>query len=121
MEHEDLTKLVIAGAFDVHKILGSGFLEKVYESALKYELTKLGLNVKQQYPINVRYQGHVVGEFFADLLIEDLIIVELKAVRSLTVDHEVQLVNYLSAIGIDIGLLINFGSSVQVKRKHRRL
>ena len=120
MENEELTKLIIACAFEVHHRLGAGFLEKVYENALKIELSKHGLMVKQQHPINVYYDDSIVGEYFADLFVNDLIVVELKAVKTLTVDHEVQLVNYLSAINVDIGLLINFGSSVRVKRKHRK-
>lgn len=120
MEHEELTKLIIASAFRIHNRLGAGFLEKVYENALRIELLKRGLKVKQQHPINVYYEDSVVGEYYADLFVEDMIIVELKAGKALTIDHEIQLVNYLSAVNIDIGLLINFGSSVNVKRKHRK-
>ncbi len=120
MVHEELTKLIIASAFRIHNRLGAGFLEKVYENALRIELLKRGLKVKQQHPINVYYEDSVVGEYYADLFVEDMIIVELKAGKALTIDHEIQLVNYLSAVNIDIGLLINFGSSVNVKRKHRK-
>jgi len=80
---------------------------------------KSGLFVKLETPITVYYEGHVVGEYFADLWVEDRIIIELKAVQSLAKDHEVQLVNYLTATGMDSGLLLNFGSSVQVRRKYR--
>jgi GxxExxY protein len=120
MKDENLTKIVIGCAFQVHNALGAGFLEKVYENAMQIELTKQGLNVRQQAPIMVHYDGQIVGEFYADLWIEDCVIVELKAVRSLDKAHEVQLVNYLTATGIDTGLLLNFGPSVQVKRKFRR-
>ena len=120
MEHEELTKLIIASAFRIHNRLGAGFLEKVNENALRIELLKSGLKVKQQHPINVYYEDSIVGEYYADLSVEDMIIVELKAGKALTIDHEIQLVNYLSAVNIDIGLLINFGSSVNVKRKHRK-
>jgi GxxExxY protein len=114
-----LTATIIGCAYKVHKALGSGFMEKVYENALRIDLVKQGLRVKQQEPIKVWYKDQIVGDYCADLLVEERIIVELKAVQSLTKEHEVQLVNYLSATKIDTGLLINFGSSVQVKRKYR--
>ena len=120
MKHKDLTGVVIGCAFKVHNTLGIGFLEKVYENALYIELAKHKLRVQQQTPITVYYEGEPVGEYFADLLVEDNVIVELKAVRDLRKEHEVQLVNYLTATGIDTGLLINFGPSVQVKRKYRQ-
>ncbi len=119
MEHEDLTKGIIAGAFAVHNNLGSGFLEKVYENSLFIELTERGFEVEQQMPISVFYKGKKVGDYVADLLINKTIILELKAVENLHPIHETQLVNYLTATGLDIGLLINFGSSVVVKRKFR--
>jgi len=116
---DTLTETIIGCAFKVHKILGSGFLEKVYENALRVELMKQGLRVRQQEPIKIWYEGQMVGDYFADLLIEERIIIELKAVQSLVKEHDVQLVNYLTATKMDVGLLINFGSSVQVKRKYR--
>jgi len=116
---DELTEKVIGCAYRVHNELGVGFLEKVYENALRIELGEAGLAVKQLHPIPVRYHGEVVGDFYADLKIEDRLIVELKAVQALAKEHEVQLVNYLAATGIDNGLLINFGSSVEVKRKFR--
>lgn len=121
MDNEELTKSIIACAFAVHRQLGAGFLEKVYENAMIVELSMRGLKVKQQHPINVFYNNFIVGEYFADLFIEDQLIVELKAGKTVTLDHEIQLVNYLSATGINIGLLINFSNSVQVKRKHRKM
>jgi GxxExxY protein len=120
MKDKDLTERVIGCAYTVHNALGSGFLEKVYENALRVELEKAGLISEQQVPITVYYDGQIVGEFAADLLVEDKLIVELKAVQALAKKHEVQLVNYLTATNIDIGLLINFGPSVQVKRKYRQ-
>ena len=96
-----------------------GFLEKIYENALRIELEKLGLKVKQQEPINVCYEGQVVGEYYADLWVDESVVIELKAAQTLVKQHEVQLVNYLTATGIDCGLLLNFGPSVQVKRKFR--
>lgn len=92
---------------------------KAYENALRIELEKLGLNIRQQEPISVKYQGQVVGEYYADLWVDRLVVIELKAIQTLTQRHEVQLVNYLNATGIDNGSLLNFGPSVQVKRKFR--
>jgi len=119
MKDGDLTEIIIRCAFNVHNALGPGFLEQVYENALRIELVKQGLQVKQQAPIEVWYDGQVVGSYYADLLVENRVIVELKAVRSLTKAHEVQLVNYLTATGIDTGLLLNFGPSVEIRRKFR--
>ena len=99
--------------------MGPGFLEKVYENALRIELEKAGFRVKQQAPINVIYEGQIVGEYYADLWVNERVVVELKAALVLAKAHEVQLVNYLTATGINDGLLINFGPSVQVKRKFR--
>jgi GxxExxY protein len=119
MTKDDLTRQIIGCAYKVHNILGPGFLEKIYENALRIELEKLGLTVKQQEPIRVIYDGQIVGEYYADLWINERIVVELKAALALAREHEVQLVNYLTATGVNDGLLINFGPSVQVKRKFR--
>jgi GxxExxY protein len=119
MKDDDLTHKIIGCAYKVHNALGPGFLEKVYENSLRIELERLGLEVKQQEPINVTYDGRVVGEYFADLWVDKRVVIELKAVQMLIKRHEVQLVNCLAATGIDCGLLLNFGSSVQVKRKFR--
>ncbi len=119
MQDQELTQKIIGCAFKVHNTLGAGFLEKVYENALTIELGKHGLRVVQQAPIQVCYEGHIVGDFCADLWVADRVIVEIKAVQNLHIRHEVQLVNYLAATGVDIGLLLNFGDSVQVKRKFR--
>jgi GxxExxY protein len=120
MKVDDLTQNIIGCAYKVHNALGPGFLEKVYENALRIELEKLGLDVKQQEPINVGYDGQIVGEYYADLWVDGRVVIELKAVQTLTQRHEVQLVNCLTATGIEDGLLLNFGSSVQVKRKFRQ-
>ena len=120
MTVDELTEEVIGCAYRVHNELGTGFLEKVYENALRIELVEVGLAVKQQHPIPVHYHGEEIGDFFADLIVEDRLIIELKSVQNLAKEHEVQLVNYLTATGIDNGLLINFGSSVEVKRKYRQ-
>ena len=120
MDEEALTEKIIGCAMQVHRVLGPGFLESIYEKALAHELSKIGLNVVCQHPIQVIYDGIVVGDFIADMLIEDRIIVENKAVSALMKAHEVQLVHYLTATGIEIGLLINFGAaSLEFKRKHR--
>lgn len=119
MKDDDLTHKIIGCAYKVHNALGQGFLEKVYENSLRIELEKLGLRVKQKEPINVTYDGRVVGVYYADLWVNDRVIIELKAVQTLVKQHEAQLVNYLAATGIDCGLLLNFGPSVQVKRKFR--
>ena len=114
-----LTEKIIGCAYQVHNALGSGFLEKVYENSLRIELEESCLQVEQQTPVPVYYRGRVVGDFYTDLLVEKRVIIELKAVRELAKEHEVQLVNYLQATGIEDGLLINFGPSVQVKRKFK--
>ncbi len=119
MENSTLTHQVIGAAYKVHNTLGFGFLEKVYENAFAIELRKLGLVVEQQYPITVYYDGQIVGDYKADLVIDGDLIIELKAVSHIIEEHEVQLVNYLNATRRPFGLLINFGTSVEVKRKYR--
>jgi len=116
-----LTGKIIECAMKVHRTMGPGFLESVYENALAHELRKAGLEVACQVPIPVRYDGIVVGDFTFDMLIAGQVIIENKAVLNLTGTHETQVVNYLTATSIDIGLLINFGApSLQYKRKYRR-
>jgi GxxExxY protein len=120
LQHQDLTQKIIGCAYRVYKKLGFGFLESVYQNALLIELSREGLSATAGEPIQVLYDGEVIGIFEADVLVEKLVLLELKAVRSLVPAHEVQLVNYLTATGIDIGLVINFGESrVEVKRKFR--
>ncbi len=119
MTDEEVRQRIIGCAFKMHNKLGAGFLERVYEDAMRIELEREGMQVQQQAAINVMYDGEVVGEFAADLLVLKRVIVELKAVRSLAPEHEVQLVNYLTATGIDSGLLLNFGKSVEVRRRLR--
>ncbi len=116
---DEITRQIIGSAFRVHNGLGSGFLEKVYENALYIELKEAGFKVLQQHPVPVYYRNRMVGDYFADLLVDDQIVVEIKAVGNLAPIHEVQLVNYLAGTNLDTGLLINFGSSVEVKRKYR--
>jgi GxxExxY protein len=105
---------------EVHSTLGSGFLESVYQNALVWELRKSGFRCEAQKPIIVRYDGQVVGAFAADLLVNDSVIVEVKAIQSLAKPHEVQLVNYLTATGLNEGLLLNFGAErLEFKKKFR--
>lgn len=117
---EKLTELVIGCAFKVFNTLGFGFLESVYEKSLLIELRRQGIAAKAQSPIKVFYASENVGDFFADILIENQLILELKSVSQLTPAHQVQLVNYLNATGIENGLLINFGAQkVDMKRKFK--
>lgn len=117
MKYSELTEKIIKATYKVHNALGFGFLEKVYQNALAIELKKMGLDIGTESPITVYYENEIVGEYIADIIVEDKVILELKAVKELAEIHEVQLVNYLKATGIKVGLLINFGHSVQVKRK----
>jgi len=117
MLHQEITDLIIKSFYKVYNSLGYGFLEKVYENALKIELLKQGLTVEQQKNIKVFYESEQVGEYFADLLINDLVIVELKAAENLCEEHEAQLLNYLKATELEVGLLLNFGKEPQFKRK----
>ena len=108
MEINDITYAINGAVFEVNNILGPGFLEKVYENALLAEFKRRGLKAKNQVPISVSYKGEVVGEYFADLLVEDKVIVELKTVENLDRTHEAQLLNYLKATDLKVGLLVNF-------------
>jgi GxxExxY protein len=116
-KHSNITDLIIKAFFNVYNKLGYGFLEKVYENAMVIELRKLGLDVINQKGIKVYYDEIEVGQYVADLIVEDVIIVELKAAESLCEEHEAQLTNYLKATNVEVGLLINFGKSAQFKRK----
>jgi GxxExxY protein len=120
MEEQELTEKIIGCAMRVHSALGPGFLESVYAKALEHELRKIGVKVECEKVITVKYDGVVVGEFSADKLVAEKVIVEEKAVQSLVSAHEVQLVNYLTATGMEIGLLLNFGAQrLEYKRKAR--
>ena len=120
MDINHLTHRIIGCAYTVHNVLGSGFLEKVYENALKIELKKHGIYVLQQCKLPVLYEGQQVGLYFPDLWIEEQLIIEIKAIVTLAPEHELKLIHYLTATGIDHGLLINFGDTVQIKRKFRQ-
>ena len=120
MEIKELSTKVVNAVYEVHRHLPEGFLEIVYRNALVHELRSSGLKCTVEMPIQVLYKGHVVGDYRCDILVEDCLILELKAKGTLNPRDEVQLVNYLVATGIDYGLLINFGSEKpQIKRKRR--
>ncbi|WP_414662382.1 GxxExxY protein [Horticoccus sp. 23ND18S-11] len=117
----DLAGRVIGLAMKVHSKLGPGYLESVYQNALAYELQKAGFTVAAEVRLKVRYEGVIVGEFDADMLINSFLLIENKAVRVLSVAHEVQLVNYLTTTGLDEGLLLNFGAArLEFKKKFRQ-
>ena len=117
LKHAELTDQVIAAFFAVYNTLGYGFLEKVYENAMVIELGRRGVVVLAQAPITVFYHGQAVGEYFADLLVADKVIVELKAVKALAQEHEAQLLHYLRATRIEVGLLLNFGPEPTFQRR----
>ena len=113
----ELTYLINGAIFEVNRILGPGFLEKVYENALLMELKARGIEAVAQYPIKVRYKDKIAGEYFADILVEDQVIIELKTVDKIEKIHEAQLLNYLKATGIKVGLLVNFkNAKAEIKR-----
>jgi len=116
-KHSGLTSQIIKAFYDVYNTLGYGFLERVYENSLVIQLRKAGLEVLPQAPIEVRYDGHVVGEYFADLVVDSRVMVEVKAARALSDAHEAQLLNYLKATRYEVGLLLNFGPKPEIKRK----
>ena len=117
MEDASLTFKIIGCAFAVHNALGYGFLEKVYENALKRSLEKSGFVVSQQIPIEVIFEGEQVGMYYADLIVNNAVILEIKAAENLRSEHEAQLINYLKATNIEVGLLLNFGEKPEFKRK----
>ena len=122
MEHRELTENIIGCAYNVYNKMGFGFLESVYEKCMLIELRKAGLDVESQKPITVYYENEIVGEFVADIIVNDTVILELKSVRQIINAHEVQLVNYLVATGKPVGLILNFGESkVEIKRKIKNL
>ena len=117
MNVNELTYLINGAIFEVTRILGPGFLEKVYENALLMELKARGIKAVAQHPINVKYKDKIVGEYYADLLVEDQVIIELKTVGKIEKIHEAQLLNYLKATGIKVGLLVNFkNTKADIKR-----
>jgi GxxExxY protein len=115
-EHAELTSRVIGAFYEVYNELGHGFLESVYRDAMALVLTAVGLRVDSEKPISVWFRGQVVGTFYADLIVESAVIVEAKGIRALDSAHEAQLLNYLRATDVEVGLLLNFGPKPQVKR-----
>lgn len=116
-KHSDITEKIIKSFYKVYNTLGYGFLEKVYENAMFIELRSLGLFVQKQKQIKVYYQEEKVGEYYADLIVSESVIVELKAAAAICEEHEFQLINYLKATEIEVGLLLNFGKAPVFKRK----
>ncbi len=122
MEYEEITETIIGCAYRVYNKMGFGFLESVYEKCLIIEMRKAGLDTELQKSITVYYEGEVVGEFVADIIVNNSVIIELKSVRRIISAHEVQLVNYLVATGKPVGLILNFGErKVEIKRKVKDL
>lgn len=121
MNIEELIKLIINKAYEVRSYLVAGYLESVYKKALLIELREAGLKVEDEVEMPVRYKGHIIGDFRADIVVEGCVIIELKAVAQLLPAHAIQLVNYLSVARVDYGLLINFGAAerLEIKRKYR--
>ncbi len=115
--HQELTEKILNAFYKVYNKLGYGFLEKVYENALAIELNKMGLKCEKQKPIAVYYNEIEVGNYFADLIVNSCVIIELKAAEKISKEHEFQLINYLKATEIEVGLLLNFGKHPEFKRK----
>lgn len=119
--HKELTEKIIAACFDVSNELGAGFLESVYEKALLIALADRGIDAKLQVPLQVKFRDQIVGDFFADIVVEKKSLVELKAVKSLAPEHQAQIINYLNATGVEIGLLVNFGNpKLEYRRFYRQ-
>ncbi|MDZ4664362.1 MAG: GxxExxY protein [Bacteroidota bacterium] len=116
-KHTEITEKIIKAFYNVYNTLGFGFLEKVYENAMYIELLSMGLNVDKQKIIKVYYEGSEVGEYYADLTVNESVTIELKATESLCNEHECQLLNYLKATEIEVGLLMNFGKKPEFKRR----
>jgi GxxExxY protein len=115
--HSEITEKIIKAFYNVYNSLGYGFLEKVYENALLIELNSLGLKCEKQKGIKVYYKNEIVGDYFADIIVEECVILELKAAENIIEEHEFQLINYLKSTHCEIGLLLNFGKNPQIKRK----
>ena len=115
--YKEETDEIIETFYEVYNTLGYGFLERVYQNALYQELKRRGFDCKAQYPIKVFFKGQEVGEYYADVLVNECIILELKAVDTLCKEHELQLINYLKATDMEVGLLLNFGERPQIRRK----
>ena len=117
MKHKELTEEIIKIFYKVYNTLGYGFLEKIYENAMMIEFRKAVIPAVSQSPIKVAYGDEIIGEYFADILVDGKVIIEIKAVKNLIVDHEAQVLNYLKATNVEVGLLLNFGPEPEIKRK----
>jgi GxxExxY protein len=115
--HQELTGEILKAFYAIHNRMGFGFAEKIYENSLSIELEEMGHKCVQQHPISVYYKGQIVGQYFADILVDDLIIIELKAAELIVSEHEAQLINYLKATKYEVGMLLNFGAEAKFKRK----
>jgi GxxExxY protein len=115
--HSELSEQIINAFFHVYKVKGYGFPEKVYENALAISLRKRGFAVTQQQPVTVYFEGEEVGHYFADLVVDDKFIIELKSVEEIHSRHETQLTNYLRATAVEVGLVLNFGEKAEIKRR----
>jgi len=115
--HSDITEQILKAYFKVYNKLGYGFLEKVYENAMMIELKRLDLLCEKQKSLNVSYDGLIIGEYYADIIVNECVIIELKAAENLCAEHECQLVNYLKALEIEVGILLNFGKRPEFKRR----
>lgn len=121
MLYEDITEQIISACFDVINELGAGFLESVYEKALLVALREKGLAAQAQIPLKVTFRGQNVGDFVADIIVEDKVLLELKAIKGLNAEHQAQIINYLKATGMELGLLINFGNpKLEFRRLYRQ-
>ena len=117
LKHGEITEQIIQAFYKVYNSLGYGFLEKVYQNAMVVELRRRGLNAQPQAKVNVSYEGELVGEYYADILVNGCVIIEIKAAECLCPEHHAQLLNYQKATGIEVGLLLNFGPKPEMKRK----
>ena len=115
-KHSDITGKIIKAAYNVHNELGAGFLEKIYRRAMMIELKSMGLAAEEEKALAIRFKGQKIGDHYVDIMVENKVVVELKAVEALEASNEAQLLNYLKAMEVSVGLLINFGSSVTIKR-----
>jgi GxxExxY protein len=115
--YKEYTEKIIRAFYNVHNELGFGFLEKVYENALMIELSEMGFSCEKQKPLKVYYNDRIVGDYYADIIVNNCVIIELKAAENLIEEHELQLINYLKATNIEVGLLLNFGKTPTFKRK----
>ena len=118
LKYKDLTAAIISIFYKVYNTLGYGFLEKIYENAMMFEFKKAGIPAESQSPIKVLYEDEIMGEYFADIMVDDKVIVEIKAAKGLAPDHKAQLLNYLKATDKEVGLLLNFGPKPEILTVH---